>query len=393
MAVDTIERQAGVRVDPPVRLSEFIDRAKQEIVAESVTYAAELPVLSGQAIEALRDHLPLVLDAIARDLEQPQTRAQSIVKSEGRAPIPRRETAAQTHGLLRARSGLTAEQLVAEYRVLRSSVLRLWADASGPSPHAVADTLRFNEAIDQAVAESVDFFSAEVDRWRGLFLGVLGHDLRGPLAAILMTAQLLAKTAEKREVSAPATAILRNARHMQTLLDSLLEYSRSELGMPMAIQRAEADLASVCDEEADLLRAALPGVDIALDIRGDANGSFDAVRIREAVANLVFNAVQHGVSNTAIAITVTGRDDDVQVSVENESEPVPVEILENLFEPLRRHATDGSGSGRNLGLGLFIVREIARAHEGEVAVSMVGRRVAFTMTLPRAQVMIAKAPK
>lgn len=174
-----------------MRLAQFIHQAREQIIAESVEYAADLPVLSGQAIEALRDHLPLVLEAIARDLELPQTRAQSIAKSEGRNPTPYAETAAQTHGLLRARSGLTIEQLVAEYRVLRSCVLRLWADACKPDRHAIADTLRFNEAVDQAVAESVAFFSAEVERWRGIFLGVLGHDLRGPLNAMMLTAEVL----------------------------------------------------------------------------------------------------------------------------------------------------------------------------------------------------------
>ena len=367
-----------------MRLAQFIDEAREQIVAESVKYAADLPVLSGQAIETLRDHLPLVLEAIARDLEQPQTRAQSIAKSEGRSPAPSGETAAQTHGLLRARSGLTIEQLVAEYRVLRSCVLRLWADACKPDRHAIADTLRFDEAIDQAVAESVAFFSAEVERWRGIFLGVLGHDLRGPLNAMVLTAELLTHTVQEAAVAGRARAMLRNARHMAVLLDSLLEYNRSTLGLGMAIHRTETNLALQCQEEVDLLRDALPGAQIVFDARGDTSGHFDGLRVREAVANLVFNAAQHGTGGAAAAVSVMGHDHGVEVSIENESEPIPAEVLQNLFEPVRRYSTAAGESGHHLGLGMFIVREIARAHGGDVTVSMAERRVKIKMLLPKA---------
>lgn len=366
-----------------MRLAQFIDQAREQIVAESVEYAADLTVLSGQGIDTLRDDLPLVLDAIARDLGEPQSRARSIAKSQGRGLAPLAETAAQTHGLLRARSGLTIEQLVAEYRVLRSSVLRLWADAHGPDPDAIADTLRFNEAIDQAVAESVAVFSAEVERWRGILLATLGHDLRGPLNAMLLTAQVLTHEAREAAFADCARALLRNGHHMEAVLDSLLEYNKSTLGVGMAIDRTEVNLALLCRDEVDLLRAALPDAQIVFDARGGTSGHFDGTRVRQALANLVFNAAQHGSAGTAIAVIVSGSDDAVEVSTENESEPIPAEVLQNLFEPLRRYSSAASGSGRNLGLGLFIVREIVRAHGGEVTVSMAQRRVSFRMLLPK----------
>jgi signal transduction histidine kinase len=366
-----------------MKLAQFIDQAREQIVAESVKYASELTVLSGQGIDTWRDHLPLVLDAIARDLGQPQSRAHSIAKSQGRGLAPLSETAAQTHGLLRARSGLTIEQLVAEYRVLRSSVLRLWADAHPPGPDVIEDTLRFNEAIDQAVAESVAFFSAEVERWRGILLATLGHDLRGPLNAMLLMAQLLTHEAREPALAECAQGLLRNGRHMQAVLDSLLEYNKSTLGVGMAIDRTEVDLALLCQEEVDLLRAALPDAQIVFDARGETSGHFDGTRVRQALANLVFNAAQHGTAGTAIVVIVSGSGDAVEVSTENESEPIPATLLQNLFEPLRRYASAASGSGRNLGLGLFIVREIARAHGGEVTVSMAQRRISFKMLLPK----------
>jgi hypothetical protein len=95
------------------------------------------------------------------------------------------------HAVLRARGGFDINQLAAEYRALRASVLRLWIDAGQPAPHA-DDVIRFNEAIDQALAESISFFSVQVDRARNLLLGMLGHDMRSPLQTIQMTAVYLA---------------------------------------------------------------------------------------------------------------------------------------------------------------------------------------------------------
>lgn len=367
-----------------MRLHDFLDQARERILAESVAYAATLPVLGGESLEALRDHLPLVLDAIARDLEQPQSRAQSIAKSQGLGPATGAESAAQTHGALRARSGLTIEQLVAEYRVLRSSVLRLWADAAEPDEHVLADTMRFNEAIDQAVAESVAFHAAELERWRAIFLGVLGHDLRGPLNAMLLTAEVL-----RQEVTGAAAmhaqALLRNGRRLEALLDSLLEYNKSRLGVGMAIDRSRVDVAHLCRQEVRLLHDALPDVAIVFDAKGDTNGDFDGSRVREALANLVFNAAQHSTpAGTPITITLRDRGDAVEVSTENESDPIPPDVLQGLFEPLRRRSAGAGGSRRNLGLGLFIVREIARAHGGDASVAMTGRRVRFTIVLPKA---------
>lgn len=367
-----------------MRLAKFIVEAREEIVGESVKYASAIPALSGQALEILRDHLPLVLEAIARDLEQPQTRGQSILKSEGRGPTPDLESAAQTHGTLRARSGLNMEQLVAEYRVLRSCVLRLWSDAHTPGPEVLADTLRFNEAVDQAVAESVTYFSQEQQRWRSIFLGVLGHDLRGPLNAVLLTADVMRNLAPEGTMAQLAATMLRNGRHMQTLLDSLLEYSRSEVGMPMKLNLTHLVAASALHEEMDLLRTALPGVQIDFKVEGDTSSFVDGPRLREAVANLVFNAAQHGSPDTPIAVNVVERAQVVAVTVDNVSAPIPEDVLQNLFEPLRRYSSEQNSVGSHLGLGLFIVREIARAHGGEATVAMANGRVVFDLTVAKA---------
>lgn len=177
-----------------MRLADFIRRDMEAILAEWEGFAAALlPAAAGLTSLALRDHATQILEAMAIDLGTTQTRDEQAEKGKGRAPkaASAQQTAAQTHAILRARGGFDIKQLVAEYRALRASVLRLWMDTSPLDDAGVEDMIRFNEAIDQAVAESVDYFSAQVERARNLLLGMLGHDMRSPLSTIVTTAAYL----------------------------------------------------------------------------------------------------------------------------------------------------------------------------------------------------------
>src|SRR4030095_3566348 len=165
-------------------------------------------------------HAQQILEAVARDLSTPQTRQAQAEKSKGRAHklMGAPETAAETHATRRARSGFDIKQLAAEYRALRASVLRQWMDACPLDALGLEDMVRFNEAIDQAIAESIAFFSAQVDQARNLLLGMLGHDMRSPLNAIQVTATYLAALNAGAEVSAAASRLIRSGASMQALL-------------------------------------------------------------------------------------------------------------------------------------------------------------------------------
>jgi len=374
-----------------MRLADFIEANVEAIAAAAETFAATLlPAAAHLDREALRNHLPMILKAVAADLRTPQTAAEEREKSEGRAPAVRGapETTAQTHALLRAKSGFEIEQLVAEYRALRAGVLRLWTLAHPVlDAQAVGDMVRFNEAIDQAVAESVAGFTAEVDRWRHLFLGVLGHDLRNPLNAILITAKLVARLVSDSPVAQYTQRLIRSGERMKALLDDLLDYSRASLGLGIAVHCTRVDLAAVCAEEMELLRSALPGRPIDWDVEGPTQGSFDGSRIREALGNLVLNAAKYGSHGGAIRVRLAGDGQRVRLSVANDGTPIPADALDAVFEPLRRgavQASEASAEATSLGLGLFIVREIARAHGGHVDVVSDEGKTMFTMTLPNA---------
>jgi len=371
-----------------VRLASFIEQNAEAVVSSAEEFCGTLlPAAGHLSSEALRDHLPKILDAIVKDLRQTQTPAEELRKSRGAAPLiaDAPETAAQTHAMLRAQAGFNIGQMVSEYRALRASVLRLWQLRVGSlDAQSLADMQRFNEAIDQALAESVSHFSAEAERWRNIFLAVLGHDLRGPLNAVLLTAELLSRIGAGEPTTEHTARLIRSGKRMKDLLDSLLDYSRSSLGRGIAIQRAPVDLAAACRDELDVLRAALPGRRIDLVAVGNVEGAFDASRVRESLANLVLNAARYGAEGTAISVRLSPTKGAVALSVGNEGAPIPNELLASLFEPLRRgriELPDSSLGQTSLGLGLFIVQEVALAHGGGVEVTSDEERTTFTMTL------------
>src|ERR1041385_3923427 len=169
-----------------MRLAQFITDNLEEILLEWEAFAQSL-LESGQQMTslALRDHASQILLAIALDIEEAQSDLEQAYKSKGYVRIAEAtRTAAMTHGAMRYLAGFDLRQLAAEFRALRASVLRLWLKRGAANGTAFYEMTRFNEAIDQALAESIANYSNEVARSRDTFLAILGHDLRSPLSAI-----------------------------------------------------------------------------------------------------------------------------------------------------------------------------------------------------------------
>jgi hypothetical protein len=372
---------------PVMRLADFIEQHLPMILASWDSFAASLlPAAAGASRATLRDHSEQILRAIVQDLRSVQSPQQQAAKAWGQAVQPPHagHTAAQTHAVLRATSGFTMQQMVAEYRALRTGVLQRWFEAHAPGPESLEDVIRFNEAIDQAVAESVDFFSREVERWRNVFLAVLGHDLRGPLNAILLSAELISKLGEGTPVSGSAEQLTRSSARMKELIDDLLDYSRIALDIGFVVRPRSIDLALVCREEIQVQQATLPHCRIELTVNGATQGNWDASRMKQVVSNLVTNAARYGDPGGPVVVTLSGTEAELRLSVENPGPPIPRDSIELLFEPLRRGASsDVSAEGTSMGLGLFIVRQVAQAHGGTVVVDSANGRTVFTVVLPR----------
>ncbi len=349
--------------------------------------AVQLPAAKHMNPLALRDHARQILQAVSKDLSTSQSREAQTEKSLGQAPILNGapETAAQTHALLRAQSGFDINQLGAEYRALRASVLRLWGDDSYPESMHLDDVIRFNEAIDQALAESVAFFSAQVDQSRNLFLGMLGHDLRNPLQTIQMTASYLAALNAGEKVSEAAVRLINSGRHMHALLDDLLDFNRTELGLGINVTPSDVDLSQLFASTLDQLRAGNPGRRIDLEVHGDTCGSWDDKRLQQLLGNLVRNAIKYGAPGAPVYVGLNGNAADVVLEVRNSGPVIEQSDLDQIFDPLKRgsdhdNRCDADGS---LGLGLYIVREIANGHGGSIEARSDETETVFAVRLPR----------
>jgi signal transduction histidine kinase len=371
----------------PMRLPDFILANMEAIIANWEAFAATLfPARQQMTSLALRDHVVEIMQAVVADIRAPQTKEEQTAKSEGRAPrvLNAPETAAQTHALLRAKSGLDINQLASEYRALRASVLRLWEDAGDVGSHGFHDMIRLNEAIDQALAESIEFFAAKADESRHLLLGALGHDMRSPLQAILLTARSLSRCNANEDLSKAAECLVRSGASIQALLDDLVEFSRTKLGHGIPVELKDCDLQPLIAEEVEQQRTAHPGAVIEFTADGNVLGNCDGVRLRQVLRNLVTNAVAYGSQGAPVRVRLGADAAGIFLSVTNRGPAINPALQEHLFDPLKRGISeDGEDSREHLGIGLFIVREITTAHGGEVKVRSDAGETVFTVHLPR----------
>lgn len=369
-----------------MRLAEFITSDLERILLQWEEFAAtNVPAARWMGTLELRDHAQAILHAIAADLSRPQTAAAQVYKSMGLAPVlfAAPETAAQTHAVLRAKSGFNIEQLVAEYRALRASVLKLWMDAWPSESSRVDDVIRFSEAIDQAVAESVSFFSAQVTRSRDLLLAMLSHDMRSPLQTVTMTARYLRMLDAGPEVSGAATRLANSSARLQTLLHELLDYNRTTLGIGLTVKPEAVDLRALCSTMLEQIQVAFPERALELDVSGDCNGRWDAGRLQQLLGNLIGNAIDYGDPGHAVRAKLRGGDSEVLLEVSNRGAAIPPAALANLFTPLHRGGDADAPNRDGLGLGLYIVSEIAKAHGGVAQARSDAGLTVFSVRLPR----------
>jgi signal transduction histidine kinase len=232
--------------------------------------------------------------------------------------------------------------------------------------------------------------------FRERFMGVLAHDLRNPLNAIVLSA-----SAQLRQGDAPPAwvcslgRIARAANRMERMVGNLLDLVRSREGGGIGVARKPSDLADVVREVVSELRASHPGRHIEVSVEGDTHAELDPDRMAEVVSNLAGNALAYSPHETVVGVDVRSRDGELALAVHNAGTPIPTETLQRIFTPFKRGAAPECGptAMRGLGLGLFIVAEITREHGGTIAVSSTASEgTTFTVRLPRTGQMGAALP-
>lgn len=375
-----------------MRLADFILQNIEPILVEWEAFARTVWPGGEMDPVALRDHARDILRATAFDMKSAQTRTQQDDKSKGEGGIGKEsirvDGASDVHAVGRVRSGFDLMAVVAEYRALRASVIRLWRESDPDSDLRDLDDLtRFNESIDQSLTEAVRSYTERVDQSRQMFLAILGHDLRGPLNAMSLMAGALSQTRQlDAESSRMASRIVASAVAMGGMISDLLDFTSSGVGAGMPLSPASMDLKYLCQEVAEEIRAAHPTRALNFHAHGEFAGEWDAARLRQVVSNLLENAIQHGAESSPVDVSLEADATEVRLAVRNGGPPIPPDALPTIFDPLVRGSPELQKQRRpgSIGLGLYIAREIVTAHGGAIDVkSSTDAGTVFTVRLPR----------
>jgi signal transduction histidine kinase len=327
----------------------------------------DVPQLAILPRQTLIDHLPEFLDALA-----------TWVEGDVEASRDGFRLLAEGHALLRQTAGIELEALTDEYAALRRITLEEMRGA-GASAELLEAHVRLNAGFDTAVHQAVHRYSRARDAIRERFVGILAHDLRDPLAAVSMSAAFLREAQLGGNHSQLVERIVRGTDRIERMINDVLDFTRGRLGGGIPIVPGVADMAQICREVVDEASAGHE-MAITLDIAGDLRGVWDAERSKQALANLISNAVRHGKGE--IAVRAWERDDRKMVftSVNNAAPVISADALTRLFDPFKRTQKPGRG----LGLGLYIVQQIALAHGGKCRVTSTPETgTTFTIEWPR----------
>jgi signal transduction histidine kinase len=212
------------------------------------------------------------------------------------------------------------------------------------------------------------------------FIAILGHDLRNPLNAIMMMAeQHGARHDAAGECAQFGERIARSARRMNRLIGDLVDFAKSRHG-GIALDYQDVDMCEVARVPLDELQLIHPRQRVELRTSGDVRGEWDPERVNQVLANLLDNAFKYG--GGSIEVTLEDRGDRIAMEVHNDGTPIPADRLEHVFEPFER----GRPGPQGLGLGLYIVDQIVKAHGGTIRVSSTwAAGTTFAIEWPRRQ--------
>lgn len=395
-----------------MRLPDFVEQNQEAVLVQWEAFARSLWKGAPTDPATLRDHAADILRATVVDMRSGQTLTQQLDKSKGDGSPGSAsddvDAASDLHASDRVSSGFFLTEVVAEYRALRASVLRLWRE-SQPTPglRDLDDVTRFNESIDQSLTTAIDAYARHAERTRTLladeqaaragaeaanrakdaFLATLGHEMRSPLNAIVAWAHILgAGTCTKAEVQQGVEVIKRNAASQTKLIDEVLDVSRIVSGK-LKLQIVASDLVLPIGEAIDATRAAADAKNITVSAQLDPaarSASIDNARFQQIVWNLLSNAVKFTPAGGHVAISLSGDGSTRVIRVTDTGIGIAPQFLPRVFD---RFWQVDDGSRRQfpgLGLGLSIVKHLVELHGGVVEASSEGpgRGSTFTVRLP-----------
>ena len=226
----------------------------------------------------------------------------------------------------------------------------------------------------QQLVQARDF-----EKW---ILAIVSHDIRNPLHAIKLAAHGIKRVPDPQgDVHKQVDVVSRGVKRIEHIVGDLLDLAREREGDGISVAPTSLDLRAMCEQIVEEIEPLARDRAITFECDADGRGTWDEQRVLQAISNLVSNAVQHGTRGTPVRLRLTGDANQVAVEIHNHGE-IPVELLPHIFEPFRSGQHHG-GRGDGLGLGLFIVEAIARAHGGSLEVDSSDGATRFRLVLPR----------
>ncbi len=272
-----------------------------------------------------------------------------------------------------ARATSTQQVYALQHRLLKPDGSYAWVMAR-------AVPLLKNGKVSEWVGMMTDISDRmRMEEARDLFIAILGHDLRNPVSAITMSASLLMDEEVPANRKKLAARVTRSARRIDSMIRDILDFARGRLGRGIPIQRQACDLGKVCVDAVSELKQAHPERTITLETVGDLTGEWDRDRLEQVLSNLIGNAIEQGPEPIAVRLVAEG--DEVLLAVHNRGQVIPAKQVTTIFEPFHRRLGESS---KGLGLGLYIVTQVVRAHGGSISVSSSEHDgTTFSSRLPR----------
>jgi signal transduction histidine kinase/ActR/RegA family two-component response regulator len=408
-----------------LRLADFILANVEPILMEWEVFARSIwpDTLSNPATDParLRDHAEQILLATVTDMQSDQSSVEQSNKSkgEGHAAVEsdRVTFASGQHGSTRVGDKFELWAVVAEYRALRASVIRLWGESDpAPDTRDLVDLTRFNESIDQSLTEAVRSYTEQVvrdrealladeqaarrqeeaaNRAKDVFLATLSHELRTPLNAIVgWLGVMRLRGCGEAEFAEGLDVIERNTQAQVKLIEDVLDVSRIVSGK-LRLDIRDCDLVQVIKAGIAVVRPTAKSRDITLDVQLDpaaSRASCDATRIQQVMWNLLSNAIKFTPKGGTVWVKLVQEQSSWRLSVSDNGQGVSPELLPHIFDRFRQAE---SGTRRNfggLGLGLSIVKHLTEMHGGTVEAHSAGEGLGttFDVRLPIRAVRFAE---
>jgi PAS domain S-box-containing protein len=294
----------------------------------------------------------------------------------------------RTHALVqRALAGEMGGEFRTEYRTVAPDPDgERWMRSAGRAIFDGSRAVRFvgilQDISEQKRQEGQARMRAEFEEQ---LIGIVSHDLRNPLNAISLSVAALVRQEDLNERQAKGISrIQASAERATRMIRDLLDFTRARLGGGILLQRGPCDLHALTEQVVEEVRLAHPEREVHLAGSGPGGGQWDGDRLAQVITNLVSNALAYSPPGTPVRVETSGEEDAVLLRVHNTGEPIPPELLPRLFEPLTRGKKEKAGTtSRSIGLGLYIVNHIVRAHGGRVEVrSNPNEGTTFTVRLP-----------